>query len=218
MPNNANTRIDFGAFPAADKTCVKTDSGNIRTPLCRLTFANLFVARAPKNDPGKEAKFSTGVLIPPGTDLSLLAKMAEDTARAKWGDKTPGKLKSPFLKAGEYEYDGYAEGWTLIRASSKQKPGIVGPDAQAVDDERQVYPGRWAFVTLSAFAYENSGNRGVSFGLRNVQLVHHDNPLGGGAARAEDEFKPVEGASGPASSMFGGGAEPAKAPASSMFG
>lgn len=222
MANNVNSRVDWTAFPASDKACFKTEAGNIGTPKGRGSFLNLLVARAPRNDPGKEAKFSGSILLPPGSDLSLLIQDAELAARTKFGANMPTKLKSPFLKAEEYDYEGYAPGWTLIRCSTKQRPGVVGPDAKVVDDEREMYPGRWMVFTLKAFAYENSGNRGVSFGLRNVQLLDHDNPLGGGAARAEDEFKPAAGmAAGggaPASSMFGGAATPAAAPGGSMFG
>lgn len=173
------------------KACRETKTGNIITPKCRLSFPNLFTARTP---PGSDKeKYSVSMLIPPDADVALLKKAAAACAREKWGDKLPAKMKTPFLDAGDYEYEGYVAGWLLVRASSIQKPGIVRADGSTVTDESEVYPGRWACVSLRPFVYDTNGNRGVSFGLQNVQLLDHDEAIGG-RAKAEDEFEPVEDA------------------------
>lgn len=170
------------------KTCRLTKTGNIITPKCRLSFPNLLEARTP---PGSDkAKFSVSMLIPPDADIALLKKAAAEAAKEKWGDKLPNKMKSPFLDAGDHEYEGYIAGWLLLRASSIQKPGIVNARGEPVSDDAEVYPGRWACVSLRPFCYDTNGNRGVSFGLQNVQLLDHDEPIGG-RARAEDEFEAV---------------------------
>jgi hypothetical protein len=168
--------------------CRVSKSGNIITPKLRLSFPQLFTAKAA---PGSDKlKFSCSGLIPPTADISLLRKAAEECAKEKWGDKMPSKLKAPFLKAEDYEYEGYEAGWILIRPTSLTKPGIVDAAGNNVDEESQVYPGRWAVFSLRPFAYDTNGNRGVSLGLQNVQLLDHDEPIGG-RARAEDEFEPV---------------------------
>jgi Protein of unknown function (DUF2815) len=46
-----------------------------------------------------------------------------------------------------------------------------------------------------------SGNRGVSFGLNNVQLLRDDESLGGNRRSADTEFEPVA-LSGTASDAF----------------
>lgn len=169
--------------------CRVTASGNIVTPKARISFPQLFTAKAP---PGSDkAKFSVSLLIPANHDLSLLKQAAEKCAKEKWGDKLPAKLKNPFLKAEDFEYEGYEAGWTLLRATSMSKPGMVDAAANNVDEESQVYPGRWCVASLRPFAYDTNGNRGVSFGLQNIQLLDHDDPIGG-RARAENEFEAVD--------------------------
>ena len=71
--------------------------------------------------------------------------------------------------------------------SSKTRPGIVDEDLNAVLDPTQVYSGCYARVSINAFPYSNSGNKGISFGLNNVQFLQDGEPLGG-RTRAEDDF------------------------------
>lgn len=164
-------------------------SGNLITPKARMSFPTLFTAKAAKGS--DKEKYSLSLLIPPTADISLLIEAVKKVATEKWGEKLPAKLKSPFLKAEDYEYEGYEAGWVLVRCTSLQKPGLVDATGGNVDEEREAYPGRWCVASLRPFAYDNSGNRGVSFGLQNVQLLDHDEPIGG-RARAEDEFEPVD--------------------------
>jgi hypothetical protein len=187
--------------------CRVSKSGNIITPKARLSFPQMFTAKTP---PGSDkAKFGCTLLIPPTADISLLIEAAKKCATEKWGAELPKKLKSPFLKAEDYEYEGYEQGWVVLRPTSLQKPGLVDASGNNVDEESQVYPGRWCVASLRPFAYDTNGNRGVSFGLQNVQLLDHDEPIGG-RARAEDEFEPVATAEA--------GAAGGKASADSVFG
>ena len=84
----------------------------------------------------------------------------------------------------------------MLRPTSLQQPGIVDARGQNVTDEKEVYAGRWCVASLRAFAYDTNGNKGVSFGLQNVQILDNDEAWGGMRARAEDEFEPVESAAG----------------------
>lgn len=198
-------------------TCRVLASGNIVTCRGKLTFPALLKARANPNNPGAEPKFSTGILIPANSNIDVLKQAAEAVAREKWGDKMPSKLRSPFLVAGEIEgakgktYPDEFDNWILIRCNSTYGPDIIDGAGNKVDEEREIYSGRWARLSVRAFAYENSGNRGVSFGLQNVQLLEHDTALGGSRARAEDEFEPVN-------VDTGSGKADAGATASSVFG
>lgn len=190
QPNTAVTAPVTG--PVDFKSCRTSKAGNIITPKCRISFPVLFEPKAQGKDGEGKKKYSVAVLIPPDCNLQLLKDDATRAAKEKWGEKMPANLKSPFLDAGKYEYEGYENGWTLIRSSSIQKPGVVDAKGQNIgDDSTQVYAGRWACVSLRAFAYDNSGNRGVSFGLQNIQLLDHDTPIAGGRPQAEDEFAPV---------------------------
>lgn len=200
------------------------EGSNIITPIARLTFPTLFVPES--IDEGGKKTYSTGLLIPPSADIALLKKAAAECATAKWGDKVPEmiaqkKLRTPFLKAEEKKYDGYLPGWVLIRCSSQSKPAVRDA-AQvagslvviATDDAEIVYSGRWARVSLNAFAYSNKGNNGVSFGLNNVMLLHHDESLSG-RAKAEDEFEVPTGLGSAPSA--GGAAAPTGGTIESMF-
>lgn len=192
-------------------TCRETAAGNIVTPKCRLSYPNIFSTnpRAKTKD-GKE-KYTCSLLIPPSADISLLKQAAGRAAVEEFGEEKVKNLKelkkfnTPFLDAFEKTRteknpagDEQFKGWTMIRVTSVQKPGVVDASANNVDDESQVYPGRWACVSVRPFVYpaRDGGNAGVSFGLQNIQLMDHDTPLAGSAVRAEDEFSPVEGAGG----------------------
>ena len=169
-------------------TCRLTKGGNIITPKARMSFPNLFRPRAAQGS--DKEKFGVALLIPPTADVKLLKDAAAKAAKEKWGDNLPSKLKSPFLDAGDHDREGYDEGWLLVRASTLQRPGIVNAAGANVTEESEVYPGRWCLASLNAFAYDSSGNRGVSFGLQNVQVLDHDEPIGG-RSRPEDDFESV---------------------------
>ena len=112
-------------------------------------------------------------------------------------NKPPKNLRSPFRDQGDRELEGYVEGCVFINASSLQKPGLVDRQRQDIIDETEFYPGCYARATLRAFAYDNNGNKGVAFGLNNVQKLRDGDPLGG-RTRAQDDFAddlpPDEGA------------------------
>lgn len=186
--------IDFVKGYVAEK------SGNVVSPKARMSFVALHEPRKNEKRPNAKPKYELSLLIPPSADLDLLKAAAQKAAVDKWGDKLPKKLRSPFLNAGDYDYAGYEAGWTLIRTSTTTKPQVVNAAGQNVDtsDTGQVYSGRWCMASLGTYITEPSKDNpeiqnGVSFGLRNVQLFDHDEPLSGGSAKAEDEFQSVAG-------------------------
>lgn len=160
----------------------------IMTPEFRVSFPNVFRPREAQD--GGKAKYSLSMLFAKGVDLSAFKAAAQAAAAEKWGAKVPGNLKSPFLDAGRYEYEGYEEGMVLIRATSLQKPGLVDMAVQPIIDEADFYPGCYARAKIRAFAYDNNGNRGISFGLGNIQKLRDGEPLGG-RSRPEDDFDAV---------------------------
>lgn len=192
--------LDINTLPKDLLTASPAGSGlNIISPIARLSFPVFFTPKTIGDKADSKALYSCSLLIPPNADLTLLKKAAVDAARERWGDKvqemiTSRQLKVPFLRAEDKKYDGYLPGWTLIRASSQTKPAVR--DAMQVpgslvvvseDNPEIIYPGRWAQVTLNAYSYDQKGNKGVTFGLNNVMLLHHDESFSG-RAKAEDEF------------------------------
>ncbi len=186
-------QFDLDAVEPEYRKCQLPKSGsNIITPLARLSFPNLQKPRPNKKGDAadKKKKYGASLLIPAGFSLKLLKADVERAIEDKWGEKRPAKLKLPFLEAGDFEYEGYERGWTLIRATCDVRPGVIdGLEGTKIteEDDEAIYPGRWCVASIRAFAYDVDGNRGIAFGLGNVRLLHHDEPLGGRVS-AEQEF------------------------------
>lgn len=198
---------------------VHPKTGNIVTPKGRILWNALFEPRKARN--GTAGKFEFNLLIPKSAGLKVLQEAAIDAGKDKFAKqfkeangKWPSSIRSPFKKTAEndrlvnaLEEAGLkVEDYPLFfaaRAKADSKPGIVGPNGKKDGIEQEhVYPGRWARATLQVYGYDADGNRGVSFGLINVQLLDNDDELviGGGRVSAESEFDAVEGAGDESSS------------------
>jgi hypothetical protein len=170
----------------------------VLTPEFRAAFADVWKARAYEDG---EPKFGLVMVFPKTTDISALKRAAEKVAREKWGDKLPelmkaGKIRLPWREGSEYgEYDGFDDSVVFIRATSKRPPGIVDRSNQRIIDQSEFYSGCFARATVNAFAYETKGNRGVSFGLLNLQKIR-DGESFAGAANPEQDFEPLAGEDG----------------------
>lgn len=174
------------------KTGGKTSSGNIITPEFRVSYPYVFKPNKPMQA-GSEAKYSISMLFDNDADLALLKQAAKEAVAEKWGANPPKNLRSPFRDQGEKDGAGYVEGNIFITASSKTKPGLIDANNADIIDESDFYPGCYARATVRAYAYDQNGNRGVSFGLQNVQKLREGEPLGGTRAKAADEFEAVGG-------------------------
>lgn len=161
----------------------------VLTPKFRVSFPAVFKAEAYE---GKEPKFSITMLFDGKTDLSALKAAANAALDEKWPDKKkrPANLRSPFRDGAEKpDLDGY-DGCIFVRATSKTKPGLVDQNLQAIIDPADFYAGCFARATIRAYAYDNSGNRGVAFALDNIQKLGDGEPFSG-KTTAEQDFAPV---------------------------
>ena len=170
---------------------------NVMTPRFRVSFPNVF--RPGKvMQVGAEPKYNCTMLFEKGADLTALKNAAQAAVVEKWGSdkaKWPKNLRSPFRDQGEKEFEGYVKGAVFINAASKQRPGLVDEKVQDIIEEKDFYPGCYARATVRAFAYDQAGNRGVSFGLQNIQKLAEGEPLGG-RTKPQDDFEPVADESG----------------------
>lgn len=189
--------------------CIMSPSGNVITASGRLCYPHFFQATLPMNetDP-KKARFQTSMVFPKDADLSLLKKLVEDTITAKWPEypkcqqdpKKYLKIRKPFLKTVEHPKIGVdPEAFpVLIRTSSPTRPQIIRGDGSPVTEfeSEDVYAGRWARLSLRLYAYPKNDSpnigKGVSFGLQNVQLLDHDEPLAQMRPLAETEFEAIK--------------------------
>lgn len=172
----------------------KKSPTRVVTGKVRLSYAFLFEPRS--NDPDSDPRYSVTILVPK-SDKTTLGKIesAIEAARQEgktkvWGGKIPASLKYTLHDGDEEaELDRNPEyaGHMYMSISAKQRPGIVDTDLNPILDSTQVYSGCYARVSMNAFPYSNSGNKGVSFGLNNVQFLEDGEPLGG-RTRAEDDF------------------------------
>ncbi len=133
--------------------------------------------------------------------LELLERALEAAATARWGRKWPQPLKGitrdPIIKdVADYPKIGIREaGWSFVRASSLEPPGIVDPNVVEVakpDLRRELLSGRWATVSVNVFVYDRQTGAGVSLGLGNIQLLKHDTRLGATRLKPGEEFDPEE--------------------------
>lgn len=175
-------------------------STKVVTPTAVLSYPHLHQPQ-PAQD-GKKPKYSCALIFPAGSDLSALEKAAFAAAEAKYPGKgadmlKKGQLKNPFRKTSEKdEYDKLFPGGTFINVRTEQKPAIVysyagedGKPARMPDEKvkEEMYPGVKVRASLAAFAYDTSGNKGVSFALNNLQKLAEGDRIDGRVA-AEDEF------------------------------
>jgi hypothetical protein len=182
---------------------------SVLTPKGRVCFPQVFEAVSYN---GGKPKFSFVLLIDPAkldkdgkAKMAAMVKAANDAAMEKFGvtlddeDGYKGKpLTSPFKSTGKQGTDHYPADHIYIKLSSMSRPGVVGPDpSEGQLDETTFYPGCICHATYDAYAYDNSGNRGVSFGLNNIQKVGDGKRLGAAKANPEDEFEVVDAADVP---------------------
>lgn len=188
---------------------------NINTPTFRVSYPNVFKAK--KNDLNGKDEFSVVALFKKGEDLTALKAAAAKAITDKWGPdkfKWPQNLRTPFRLQEERakEVDGkrilpagHEEGAVFLNLKSSQRPGVVDQNVQDILDESQFYAGCFARASVNAYAYDQKGNRGVSFGLGNIQKVKDGEPLGN-RARPEADFAPIAVEPGAASAATTGSA------------
>ncbi len=179
-----------------------------KTPIGIASYPHVFQPQAGK--PNQPAKYSITLLLDkndPGLeDMKACYRAAVEE---KWGSKKPSGLRSPFRDGDEKDDDGnrkrgpeYAgKVYITFRSPVDRKPGVVDGALNPVTQESgKLYAGAMVRISFGAYGYDNDGNRGVSFGLNNIQVVRSDTPRLDSRTDAEDDFDAVEDKS--AAAMF----------------
>lgn len=158
----------------------------------QLSYANLFEAQGIH---GGEPKYSVSLIIPKD-DTETLTKIertidaAIEAGIGKFGGKRPNKaaLKLP-LRDGDVERDDEAyPGAMFVNANSTTPPQVVDADLQPILDAGEVCSGCYARVSISFYAFNTNGNRGIACGLGNIQKLRDGEPLDGNRISAEVDF------------------------------
>lgn len=160
----------------------------------RLAFAHLFepYASLPNQDP----RYSVTLMIPKSDRATLKAIATAQQAALEAGKSTKfgGKIPpnwSNTLHDGDTEQDleKYPEfaGFMYMAIASPTPPAVVDRALRPILNSTEVYSGCWARVSMNAFPFNTNGNKGVSFGLDNVQKYKDDSAFSG-RSRPEDDF------------------------------
>ena len=161
-----------------------------------------FSALSPRmNEMNNKEEYSTQVLVPKDDEATVKAlKAAAKAALAdKFGDKIPKNIRNP-LRDGDLETknDGsplgeeYAGHW-FFNVKSTKRPGAVDADGNDIIGNDDIVSGDFGRVSLNAYAYDVTGNKGVAFGVNNIMLTRKGKPLGGTRASAADDFGIIKG-------------------------
>lgn len=173
----------------------KQNGAKVVTGVVRLSYANIW---QPKSINGGAEKYSCSIIIPKEDKATIDAINAAIDAAIKegahkFGGKVPprGALKLP-LRDGDTERDDEAyRGAFFVNANSTTQPEVVDKYVRPIIDHSEIYSGVYARVSLSFYAFNSNGNRGVACGLGNIQKVCDGEPLGGRTS-ASDEFTTLE--------------------------
>lgn len=167
----------------------------ITGPQTRWSYANVWDA---KSINGGAPKYSVSLIIPKSDTktvekikAAIQAAYEEGQSKLKGNGKSVPALsviKTP-LRDGDTERpdDETYKNCYFINANSATAPGIVDADRNPIMERSEVYSGVYGRASISLYAFNSNGNRGIACGLNNLQKISDGEPLGG-KARAEDDF------------------------------
>ena len=167
----------------------------ITGPNTRFSYANVWEA---KSINGGVPKFSVSLIVPKSDTKTIEKIKAAIEAAYKEGEsKLKGNSRSvPALSAiknplrdGDTERpddEAYANSY-FINANSATAPGIVDANCSPILERSEVYSGVYGRASISFYAFNSNGNKGIACGLNNLQKIRDGEPLGG-RTRAEDDF------------------------------
>jgi len=152
----------------------------------------------PKSINGSTPKYSVSLIIPKSdkatvqkVKAAIEAAYAEGEAKLKGNGKSVpalASLRSP-LRDGDIDRPddaAYANAF-FVNANSTTAPGIVDEDRLPVLNRSEVYSGVYGRASISFYAFNSNGNRGIACGLNNLQVLRDGEPLGGRSS-AESDF------------------------------
>ena len=195
-PAMNNAKTDFMEENQMNKNVKINNPMKVITgPDTRWSYANVW---EPKSINGGTPKYSVSLIIPK-SDTKTIAKVEaaieaaykEGEAKLKGNGKSVPALsviKTP-LRDGDMERPddpAYANSY-FVNANATSAPGIVDADRNPILTRSEVYSGVYGRASISFYAFNSSGNKGIACGLNNLQKIRDGEPLGGKAS-AESDF------------------------------
>lgn len=162
----------------------------------RWSYANVWEPKAVGE--GATPKFSVSLIIPK-SDTQTIAKIKNAIAAAYQegqytlrgnGKSVPAleTLRTP-LRDGDIEKaddPAYKDSY-FLSANSTTAPGIVDAACNPILTHSEVYSGVYGRASITFYAFNSNGNKGIACGLNNLQKIRDGEPLGGKAS-AESDF------------------------------
>ena len=171
------------------------NSAKVITGEVRWSYVNVW---QPKGIEGSKPKYSVSLII--SKDDTKTVEKIKTAIQAAYKDgeaklKGNGRIVPPLaalktpLRDGDTERPGdeaYANAY-FVNASNYSQPGIVDKNREDIIDEREVYSGCYGRASITFYAFNSSGNRGIACSLNNLQKTRDGDQLGG-HVRAQDDF------------------------------
>ena len=161
----------------------------------RWSYANVW---EPKAMEGGKPKFSVSLIIPKSDSVTVgKIRSAIEEAYRDGQSKLKGNgksvpalstLRTP-LRDGDLvrpDDPAYANSY-FVNANSASAPGVVDANRNEILDKSAVYSGCYGRASISFYAFNANGNKGIACGLNNLQKIRDGEPLGGKAS-AESDF------------------------------
>lgn len=171
------------------------NSTKVVTGKVRFCFCHVFEPSAMDGQPEESAKYSVCVIIPKDDEKTIskikkAVEAAKAVGKAKIADKNgkiPSTIKLPLRDGDEERSDDPAfENAYFLNATSNRKPTIVDRNLDPIMDQNEFYSGCYGRISLNAFAFNASGNKGIAAGLQNIQKLEDGEMLAGGSTAEED--------------------------------
>ena len=156
-------------------------------PKTRWSYVNVWTPKAVSE--GAVPKYSVSLIIPKSDTQTIekinnAIKAAYEDGRAKLQGN--GKIVPPLeaihtpLRDGDIfrkDDEAYKDSY-FLNANSTSAPGIVDIDCNAILDYSEVYSGVYGRASISFYAYNNNGAKGIAVSLNNLQKTADGEPLG----------------------------------------
>ncbi len=165
----------------------------VLTKTVRFSYCSVW---EPKSINGGKMRYSVSLLIPKSDTAAVKAlqdgigeayRLGEAILKGKGSLPPISALKTP-LRDGDLERPddpAYAGMW-FLNANSDHAPQIVDAACNPILDRSEFYSGCYGRATISFFAFNTNGNRGIACGLNNLQKLRDGEPLGGRTSAAAD--------------------------------
>lgn len=165
------------------------NNNTITTGEVRLSYVNVFQPQVRPGGKPEDAKYSVTVLIPKTdtatkamVDTAINAAIDQGVTKCWNGQRPPAPSLCIHDGDGPRPSDGQpygaeCHGCWVFTASSKNAPGVMDANVQAIIDPREMYSGVWGRVNVTFFPYNSNGKKGVGCALNHVQKLHDGDPL-----------------------------------------